>query len=333
MFGVQVFDRESPLTNRRCRDVQSLFPPLRARVSRWDRMAYRASTSTTTACLGARMLHSTTRSRSPAAQRYPDAAQTQTPPSISFSLPGAEGWVLSAPLIGSPGFRVSPQDDVPGFNVGPQDDAPGFNLDENGVQQPETTWSDGMRPGSVMPQDLNAPQTPTPPPREEDPAPPASAAASRVALQARDHAAAAVVDRIRSAHRAAHRDQSLPSRRPRRPALAVLQRASAVGGHRYPLPRCHDAEHQSPTGGPASDANRLAPATEGRLAVCPRGWCPATDTVGQASRRLQLQPCERWRCWRAAGAATDAIAAISAGATDNSVGSNRPWAGDGPPWA
>jgi len=35
MFGVQVFDRESPLTNRRCRDVQSLLPPLRARVSRW----------------------------------------------------------------------------------------------------------------------------------------------------------------------------------------------------------------------------------------------------------------------------------------------------------
>jgi hypothetical protein len=70
-----------------------------------------------------------------AAQRYPDAAQAQSPQSISFRLPGAEGWVLSAPLIGSPGFRVSPQYDVPGFNVGPQDDAPGFNLDENGAQQ------------------------------------------------------------------------------------------------------------------------------------------------------------------------------------------------------
>jgi hypothetical protein len=63
-----------------------------------------------------------------AAQPYPDAAQTQSPDSISFSLPGAEGWVLSAPLIGSPGFRVSPQDDVPGFNVKPQDDVPGFNI-------------------------------------------------------------------------------------------------------------------------------------------------------------------------------------------------------------
>jgi hypothetical protein len=41
-----------------------------------------------------------------AAQRYPDAAQTQSPPGISFHLPGAEGWVLSAPPIGSPGPRT-----------------------------------------------------------------------------------------------------------------------------------------------------------------------------------------------------------------------------------
>jgi hypothetical protein len=108
-----------------------------------------------------------------AAQRYPDAAQTQSPHSITFRLPGAEGWVLSAPLIGSPGFRVNPQDDVPGFNVRPQDDAPGFNLDENSVQQPETPWSDGLRPGSLAPQDLNVRQPPTPPPGEEEPAPPA----------------------------------------------------------------------------------------------------------------------------------------------------------------
>jgi hypothetical protein len=108
-----------------------------------------------------------------AAQGYPDAAQTQTLPSISFSLPGAEGWVLSAPLIGSPGFRVSPQDDVPGFNVRPQDDAPGFNVDENGGQQQETTWSDELPPGSVTPQDPNTAQTTTPPPGVDDPAPPA----------------------------------------------------------------------------------------------------------------------------------------------------------------
>jgi hypothetical protein len=107
------------------------------------------------------------------AQRYPDVAQTQTPPNISFSLPGAEGWVLSAPLIGSPGFRVSPQDVVPGFNVGSQDDAPGFNVDENGGQQPETTWSDGLPPGSVTPQDPNTAQTPTPPSDVDDSAPPA----------------------------------------------------------------------------------------------------------------------------------------------------------------
>jgi hypothetical protein len=108
-----------------------------------------------------------------AAQRYPDAAQTQIPPSISFRLPGAEGWVLSAPPIGSPGFRVSPQDDVPGFNVGPQDDAPGFNVDENSGQQQETIWSDGLPPGSVTPQDPNTAQTPTPPPDVDVPTPPA----------------------------------------------------------------------------------------------------------------------------------------------------------------
>ena len=31
-----------------------------------------------------------------AARLYPDAEQTQNPPSISFRLPGAEDWVLSA---------------------------------------------------------------------------------------------------------------------------------------------------------------------------------------------------------------------------------------------
>jgi hypothetical protein len=107
------------------------------------------------------------------AHRYPDAAQTQTPPSISFGLPGAERWVLSAPLSGSPGFRVSPQADVPGFNVGPQDDTPGFNVDENGVQEQETTWSYVPPPESVTPQDPNAAQEPTPSPGADDSAPPA----------------------------------------------------------------------------------------------------------------------------------------------------------------
>ena len=106
----------------------------------------------------------------PVAQRYPDAPQTQIPQSISFRLPGAEGWVLSTPPVGSPAFRVSPQDDVPGFNVKPRDEVPSFNLDENGVQQPETNWSDGMPPGSMAPQDLNTPQTSAPAPDEEEPA-------------------------------------------------------------------------------------------------------------------------------------------------------------------
>jgi hypothetical protein len=104
-----------------------------------------------------------------ATQQSLDAAQTQTPPSISFGLPGAASWILSTPL---PGFRVGPQDDVPGFNVTPRDEVPGFNLDENGVQQQGTTWSDGVLPGSVTPQDLNTAPTPTPPPHEEQPASP-----------------------------------------------------------------------------------------------------------------------------------------------------------------
>jgi hypothetical protein len=105
-----------------------------------------------------------------AAQQSPDAAQTQTPPSISFGLPGAEGWVLSTPLAG---FRVSQQDDVPGFNVGPRDDTPGFNVDENGVQRQETTWSDGLPPGSVTSQAPNTAQTATPPQGVDDPGAPA----------------------------------------------------------------------------------------------------------------------------------------------------------------
>jgi hypothetical protein len=107
-----------------------------------------------------------------AARRYPDA-QTQSPPSISFRLPSAEGWVLSAPQIGSPGFRVSPQDDVPGFNVGPQDDIPGFNVDENGGQEQETTWSYGLPPESVTPEDPDTARTPTPPQGVDDQASPA----------------------------------------------------------------------------------------------------------------------------------------------------------------
>jgi len=106
-----------------------------------------------------------------ASQQYPDAAQIQTPPSISVGLPGAGSWVLPTPL---PGFRVSPQDDVPGFNVGPQYSAPGFNIDENGNQQQETIWSGGLPQGSATPQDPNIAQTPTRPPDVDDPVSPVS---------------------------------------------------------------------------------------------------------------------------------------------------------------
>ena len=104
-----------------------------------------------------------------ATQQYSDAAQTQSPPSISFRLPGAEDWVLSTPL---PGFRVSPQGDVLGLNVGPQNDVSGFNVDENGVKQQQTTF--GWPPGSVTPQEPKTAQTVTPPPYDEEPAPPAA---------------------------------------------------------------------------------------------------------------------------------------------------------------
>jgi hypothetical protein len=93
-----------------------------------------------------------------AAQRYPDAAQTQSSPSISFRLPGAEGWVLSAPPIGSPGLPVGPQDDVPGLNVRSMGDVPGFNVDEDGVGQQETSWS-----GQTLPPSLEESTEPAPP--------------------------------------------------------------------------------------------------------------------------------------------------------------------------
>ena len=276
-----------------------------------------------------------------AAQPYPDTMQTQSPPSISFRLPGAEGWVLSAPLIGSPGFRVSPQDDVPGFNVRPLDDAPGFNLDENGVQQPETPWSDGLRPGSVAPQHFNVSANADTATGRGGTGPANSAAASRVALQTGDHAAAAVVDRIRSTHQAAHRDQLAAGRSLSR-TVVPLERASTAGGHTYPLPCSHQAEHQSPTAERESVVEDLASTTHARLGVCPKGQTSRSieyrchtaapgvsiDAGGQACCRAQLHPCARWR---AAGAATDAVAAISADATENAVGSTRYWAGYGPP--
>jgi hypothetical protein len=107
------------------------------------------------------------------AQRYPEAGQAQSPTSISFGLPGAEGWILSAPVTGPPGFRVSPQDDVPGFNVQPQDDTPGFNVDENGVQRQQTTWSGGLPQGSVTSRDPDIAQTAAPAPGVDHSPPPA----------------------------------------------------------------------------------------------------------------------------------------------------------------
>ncbi len=51
-------------------------------------------------------------------------------------------------------FNVFAQTDLPGFRVRPQDDVPGFDVDENGLQQRDSTWSDGTRPGSATSQQV-----------------------------------------------------------------------------------------------------------------------------------------------------------------------------------
>jgi hypothetical protein len=65
---------------------------------------------------------------------------------------------------------------VPGFRVRPQDDVARFNLDRNasGVEEQETNWFDGMRPGLAASQDPDPTQTLASPPGVEDPAQPAS---------------------------------------------------------------------------------------------------------------------------------------------------------------
>jgi hypothetical protein len=51
-------------------------------------------------------------------------------------------------------FNVFAQTGLPGFRVRPQDDVPGFDVDENGLQQRESAWSDGTSPGSATPQQV-----------------------------------------------------------------------------------------------------------------------------------------------------------------------------------
>ena len=204
-----------------------------------------------------------------AAERYPDAAQIQIPPAISFGLPGAEGWVLSTPLIGSPGFRVSPQEGAPGFNVGPQDEAPNFNPEENGVQQPETSWSDGSPPESVTPQDPNTAQTLAPLPGVDVPALPVPPPLAEWPYQIGTMLPPQLLTAF--GPRTGERIEIGPATCSARTSGRRPQCASAAAGYRHPLPRCHDAERKSPGGGPASDAQRLVPAAEGRLGVCPRG--------------------------------------------------------------
>jgi hypothetical protein len=250
------------------------------------------------------------------AQPSPDAAQTRSPPSISFRLPGAEGWVLSAPLPGSPGFRVSPQDDVPGFKIRPQDDAPGFNVDESGVQDQETTWSYGPPPGSVTPQDPNAAQTPTPPPDADDSAAPAPSPLPEWPYQL----GTMLPPRLPTTY------DPRTTRRIETKSLPSIGPATVPSAAPYPL----SAEPQQPPdigirssaattqninfqqAGPQAMRNAWLPALTVGQPYCPDSAASGRrfhDNVRQASRGLQLCPRERRRCCRSADAATGATAA------------------------
>ena len=145
-----------------------------------------------------------------------------------------------------PGFRVNPQDDVPGFNVDPQDDAPGFNVDENGGLQQETTWSDGLPPGSTTPQYPNTAQTAPPLPDVVDPTPPTPPLLPEWLYQLGtmlpprlpttfDPRTGPSIE-INAPPRAASSEPWSPSNVPR-----------TAGGCTGPLPQSQQAEHQSPT--------------------------------------------------------------------------------------
>jgi len=134
-----------------------------------------------------------------------------TPPIVTSFTLGSDGLTQSAPPIGFAGIRVEPQDDVPGFN-----------LNESGVPRQWAPWFDGMRPGSAT---SEYPDTLEPEALPRDAGEPVHAAtASRVACRAPEHATAAIVDRVRSSDRPAHRAlctadppaQRLPADRPAR---------------------------------------------------------------------------------------------------------------------
>jgi len=152
------FNREFSLTNRRCRDVQFCFLTLRARGSRWT--GWTGIKNRRQPVAQARELLRQSARLGLGGATYPVRRKHQSPPSISFRLPGAEGWVLSAPR-----FRLARVSAVAGrcprdFNVRPPGGAPGFT-------STKMVASSRKHPGSIDVRgiggatDLKAVQSPT----------------------------------------------------------------------------------------------------------------------------------------------------------------------------
>jgi hypothetical protein len=89
--------------------------------------------------------------------RDSDVAQPMLPHTTRVPIPGPED--------GPADYPVKPQDNVPGFN---------FRESGSGVPQQETTWFDGMWPGSPTSQYFNFAQTLTSPPAADGSAEPGS---------------------------------------------------------------------------------------------------------------------------------------------------------------
>jgi len=137
-------------------------------VSDW--MEFRASTSTTTACLSARVLRPTERSRIRRRNGIPTRRKHRLRPASAFA---CQALRAGSYRLRCPGFASVRRTLFLASMLVHRMTPRGFNVDENGGQQQETTWSYGLPPGSVTPQDPDTAQTPTPPQSVDDRAPPA----------------------------------------------------------------------------------------------------------------------------------------------------------------
>ena len=275
------------------------------------RIAYRASTSTTAVCLSARVLRPAERSRSWRCNSIPPGSKHRAPPSISFRLPGAEGWVRSAPPIGSPGFPVAPQDDVPALNV------PGFNVDEDGVGQKETTWSAQMPRPSL--EELTEPVPPQFPDWLN------TLGTMELQLLA---ALDPLIDRrieINSLPRAAAAEPRSPSNVPQQPVDTLVPFLAPTRQNINPQPLNEKASWRT---GPQLPTDGSVYAQSARLqgplntdVTQQRPTIPSMPAVRPVAE-LRLHPCEGPCFWRSAGSATGGIAGISAEATVSATSCN-----------